>query len=36
MATRARVVRMEPPAATGGNALLVLVGQSVVFLQVVA
>src|SRR5664280_1229185 len=36
MATRARVVRMEPPAATGGNALLVLVGLSVVFLLVVA
>ena len=26
MATRARVVQMEPPASTGGNALLVLVG----------
>ena len=36
MATRARVVRMEPPAATGGNALLVLVGLSVAFLLVVA
>src|ERR1035441_9967804 len=36
MATRARVVRMEPPAATGGNALLVLVGLSVVFLLIVA
>jgi cytochrome c-type biogenesis protein CcsB len=36
MATRARVVRMEPPAATGGNALLILVGLSVIFLLVVA
>jgi len=36
MSTRARVVRMEPPTATGGNALLVLVGLSVVFLLVVA
>ncbi|MGO9517310.1 MAG: cytochrome c biogenesis protein CcsA [Candidatus Korobacteraceae bacterium] len=36
MATRARVVRMEQPAATGGNALLVLVGLSVAFLLVVA
>ena len=36
MATRARVVRMEPPAATGGNALLVLVGLSVVFLLILA
>ncbi len=36
MSTRARVVQMEPPAATGGNALLVLVGLSVVFLLVVA
>ena len=36
MATRARVVRMEQPAATGGNALLVLVGLSVVFLLIVA
>jgi cytochrome c-type biogenesis protein CcsB len=36
MATRARVVQMEPPAATGGNALLVLVGLSVIFLLVVA
>ena len=36
MATRARVVQMEPPAATGGNALLVLVGLSVVFLLIVA
>src|SRR5208283_370664 len=31
MATRARVVRMEEPAATGGNALLVLVGLSLIF-----
>src|SRR5271166_6226658 len=36
MSTRARVVQMEQPAATGGNALLVLVGLSVVFLLVVA
>ncbi len=37
MSTRARVVQMEsPPAATGGNALLVLVGLSVVFLLIVA
>jgi cytochrome c-type biogenesis protein CcsB len=36
MATRARVVQMEQPAATGGNALLVLVGLSVVFLLIVA
>jgi cytochrome c-type biogenesis protein CcsB len=36
MATRARVVQIEPPAATGGNALLVLVGLSVAFLLVVA
>ena len=27
---------MEPPATTGGNALLVLVGLSVVFLLIVA
>ena len=36
MATRARVVRMEQPAKTGGNALLILVGLSVVFLLIVA
>ena len=36
MATRARIVRMEEPAATGGNALLVLVGLSVAFLLIVA
>ena len=36
MATRARIVRMEEPAETGGNALLVLVGLSVSFLLIVA
>ena len=36
MATRARVVQMEQPATTGGNALLILVGLSVVFLLIVA
>jgi len=36
MATRARIVRMEEPAETGGNALLVLVGLSVTFLLIVA
>jgi cytochrome c-type biogenesis protein CcsB len=36
MATRARVVRMEPPVATGGNALLVLVGLGVAFLLITA
>jgi cytochrome c-type biogenesis protein CcsB len=36
MSTRARVVQMEPPAATGGNALLVMVGLSVMFLLIVA
>ena len=36
MATRARVVQMEQPAETGGNALLILVGLSVVFLLIVA
>jgi cytochrome c-type biogenesis protein CcsB len=36
MATRARIVQMEEPAATGGNALLVLVGLSVSFLLIVA
>src|SRR5579862_10029080 len=36
MATRARVVRMEQPATTGGNALLVLVGLAVTFLLFVS
>jgi cytochrome c-type biogenesis protein CcsB len=36
MSTRARVVQMEQPAATGGNALLVMVGLSVLFLLIVA
>ena len=36
MSTRARVVQMEPPAATGGNALLVLVGLGVAFLLITA
>ncbi len=36
MSTRARVVQMEQPAATGGNALLVLVGLSILFLLIVA
>jgi cytochrome c-type biogenesis protein CcsB len=36
MATRARVVRMEQPATTGGNALLILVGLAVTFLLIVA
>ena len=38
MSTRARVTQMQPasPAATGGNALLVLVGLAVAFLLVVA
>src|SRR5215472_5526651 len=36
MATRARVVQMEQPAATGGNALLILVSLSMTFLLVVA
>src|SRR5664279_4163735 len=36
MSTRARVVQMESPAATGGNALLVMVGLSVMFLLIVA
>lgn len=38
MATRARVVQMEPPAAstTGGNALLILVGLGVAFLLITA
>ena len=36
MATRARVVQMEQPATSGGNALLILVGLSMAFLLVVA
>ena len=36
MSTRARVVRMETPAVTGGNALLVLVGLGVAFLLITA
>src|SRR5580704_12996057 len=36
MATRARVVQMEQPATKGGNALLILVGLSVMFLLIVA
>src|SRR5215471_8473395 len=36
MATRARVVQMEQRTATGGNALLVLVGLTVAFLLIVA
>ncbi|MGA2902702.1 MAG: cytochrome c biogenesis protein CcsA [Candidatus Korobacteraceae bacterium] len=36
MATRARVVQMEQRAATGGNALLILVGLAVMFLLIVA
>ena len=36
MTSRARVVQMEQPATTGGNALLVLVGLSVTFLLIVA
>src|SRR5271165_4296578 len=36
MSSRARVVQMEQPATTGGNALLVLVGLSVTFLLIVA
>ncbi len=36
MATRARVVRMEQPATTGGNALLILVGLAITFLLIVA
>jgi len=36
MATRARVVRMEQPATTGGNALLLLVGLTITFLLIVA
>jgi len=36
MATRARVVQMEQPAATGGNALLILVSLTITFLLIVA
>ncbi len=36
MSTRARVVQMESPVATGGNALLVLVGLGVAFLLITA
>src|SRR5664279_4504778 len=36
MSTRARVVRMDPPAAAGGNALLILVGLGVAFLLITA
>jgi cytochrome c-type biogenesis protein CcsB len=36
MSTRARVTQIEPPAATGGNALLVLVGLGVAFLLITA
>src|SRR5664279_26987 len=36
MSTRARVAQIEPPAATGGNALLVLVGLGVSFLLITA
>jgi cytochrome c-type biogenesis protein CcsB len=36
MSTRARVTRIEPPVATGGNALLVLVGLGVAFLLITA
>jgi cytochrome c-type biogenesis protein CcsB len=36
MATRARVVQMDQPAAKGGNALLILVGLSILFLLIVA
>jgi len=36
MATRARVVQMEERPTTGGNALLVLVGLSMMFLLIVA
>src|SRR5450755_2495447 len=36
MSTRARVTSIEPPAATGGNALLVLVGLGVAFLLITA
>src|SRR5215831_6805016 len=36
MATRARVVQMEQPETTGGNALLVLVSLGIAFLLIVA
>jgi cytochrome c-type biogenesis protein CcsB len=36
MATRARIVQMEQPAAKGGTPLLILVGLSVMFLLIVA
>ena len=36
MSTRARVTQIEPPATTGGNALLVLVGLGVAFLLITA
>ena len=36
MSTRARVTQIAPPAATGGNALLVLVGLGVAFLLITA
>jgi len=36
MSTRARVTQLETPAATGGNALLVLVGLGVAFLLITA
>src|SRR6516164_1415752 len=36
MATRARVVKMETPAATDGNALLILVGLGVACLLITA
>ena len=36
MSTRARVTHIEPPATTGGNALLVLVGLGVAFLLITA
>ena len=36
MSTRARVTPIEPPATTGGNALLVLVGLGLAFLLITA
>src|SRR5215467_3266876 len=36
MATRARVMQMETPSTTGGNALLVLVALGVAFLLITA
>ncbi len=36
MSTRARVIQVEPATATGGNALLVLVGLGVAFLLITA